>query len=170
MSEPDELNGGRYAPPPIVVNGGQTPDKLLNANQTAGKELNMVNQLSGGKKSRRRNSKKTVRRSRNKNNTRKVVLRKRTSKQYKKDKRHTRTKHYNFIGGNDGSGSGGITVPQVGASCTTGPNCPGAMNAGFIATANQATENSSNDGFVGNSSNDGFVGGKRRKTKKGAKN
>lgn len=162
MSEPgaDELNGGKYTPPPIVVNGGQTPDKLLNANQTAGKELNMVNQLSGGKKSRRRNSKKTVRRSRNKNNTRKV-LRKRTSKQYKNDKRHTRTKHYNFIGGNDGSGSGGITVPQVGASCTTGPNCPGAMNAGFIATANQATENSSNDGFVG---------GKRRKTKKGAKN
>jgi len=163
MSEPDELNGGRYAPPPIVVNGSQTPDKLLNANQTAGKELNMVNQLSGGKKSRRRNSKKTVRRSRNKNNTRKVVLRKRTSRQYKKDKRHTRAKHYNFIGGNDGSGSGsgGITVPQVGASCTSGPNCPGAMNAGFIATANQATENSSNDGFVG---------GKRRKTKKGAKN
>lgn len=161
MSEPvpDELN--KFAPPPIVVNGSQTPDKLLNANQTAGKELNMVNQLSGGKKSRRRNSKKTVRRSRNKNNTRKVVLRKRTSKQYKKDKRHTRTKHYNFIGGNDGSGSGGITVPQVGASCTTGPNCPGAMNAGFIATASQATENSSNDGFVG---------GKRRKTKKGAKN
>jgi hypothetical protein len=161
---PDELNGGKYAPPPIVVNGDQTPDKLLNANQTAGKELNMVNQLSGGKKSRRRNSKKTVRR-RNKNNTRKVVLRKRTSKQYKKDKRHTRAKHYNFIGGNDGNG-GGITVPQVGASCTTGPNCPGAMNAGFIATANQAAENSSNDGFVG----DGFVGGKRRKTKKGAKN
>jgi hypothetical protein len=56
---------------------------------------------------------------------------------------------------------GSVTVPQIGPTCSSGDNCPGAQNASLIATMNQSQANSVNDNFVG--------GGHKNKKRKTAK-
>jgi len=41
-----------------------------------------------------------------------------------------------------------IPIPQVGSTCSSGPQCAGAQNATFTALHNQAQSNSINDAYV----------------------
>lgn len=47
-----------------------------------------------------------------------------------------------------GSGGGAIVIPQVGSTCSAGPQCAGAQNANFTALHNQAQSNSINDAYA----------------------
>ena len=64
-----------------------------------------------------------------------------------------------------GGGSGGaITIPQVGSTCSSGPNCAGAQNAVFTSINNQAASNGANDAYAAQS------GGRRGRKVRFSKN
>jgi hypothetical protein len=51
-------------------------------------------------------------------------------------------------GGTSSQEGGQIVIPQVGSTCSAGPQCAGAQNASLTALNNQAQSNSINDAYA----------------------
>ena len=102
-----------------------TPQATMQGVKAQAGQLNAVNTLSGGRGRRRghRRGPRTQRRNRKSN---KVTPQ---------------------TGGSSQSG-GQIVIPQVGSTCSSGPQCAGAQNANFTAIHNQAQSNSINDAYA----------------------
>lgn len=113
-----------------------TPQATMENVKAQQSQLNAVNTLSGGRR------------------------KKHTAKRGKKSREY---KHRSFIRTYKGrryqqqhqqrqqqqGGSGErIAIPQVGSTCTSGPQCAGAQNASLTALHNQAQSNSINDAYV----------------------
>jgi hypothetical protein len=95
-----------------------TPEAAMNSVKEQQTQLNSVNNLTGGR--------------RRKGSRRSKHVHKSFIRTYK-GRRHV-SQHQN-----GGSQEGGqIAVPQVGSTCTSGPQCAGAQNATFTAINNQA--------------------------------
>jgi hypothetical protein len=103
-----------------------TPQATMDNVKAGQSQLNAVNTLSGGGSRRR-------------------------SARYSKNKRDWKPK--SFIRTYKGrkyqnGGSGAIPIPQVGSTCSSGPQCAGAQNANFTSINNQAMANGANDAYV----------------------
>lgn len=96
-----------------------TPQATMESVKAQQSQLNAVNTLSGGR--RRGRHPRTQRRNRKSTITQK--------------------------GGSSQSG-GQIVIPQVGSTCSSGPQCAGAQNANLTAIHNQAQSNSLNDAYA----------------------
>ena len=104
-----------------------TPQATMEGVKAQQSQLNAVNTLSGGR-SRRRGRKSFIR--------------------TYKGRRYI-PKQQQQTGGSSSSQSGGqIVIPQVGSTCSSGPQCAGAQNANLTATHNQALSNSINDAYA----------------------
>lgn len=103
-----------------------TPQATMDAVKAQQGQLNAVNTLSGGGRSRRRG------RSRGKS-----FIRTYKGRRYIAKEQQT-----------GGSSGGAIVIPQVGSTCSAGPQCAGAQNANFTAIHNQAQSNSINDAYA----------------------
>jgi hypothetical protein len=102
-----------------------TPQATMDAVKAQQGQLNAVNTLSGG-------------RSRSRRKGRKSFIRTYKGRRYIAKEQQT--------GGSGGGGS--IVIPQVGSTCSAGPQCAGAQNANFTALHNQAQSNSINDAYA----------------------
>lgn len=125
-----------------------TPQATMENVKAQQSQLNAVNTLSGGRRKQRVS----------------------TSRRGSKGKKSREYKHRSFIRTYKGrryqesqqqqqqKGGAGerIPIPQVGSTCTSGPQCAGAQNASLTALHNQAQSNSINDAYVTQS------GGKRK--------
>jgi hypothetical protein len=110
-----------------------TPQATMNAVKAQQGQLNAVNTLSGGGRSRR---------SRRKGH--KSFIRTYKGRRYIAKERQHQTG-----GSTTSSQQGGqIVIPQVGSTCSAGPQCAGAQNANFTAIHNQAQSNSINDAYA----------------------
>jgi hypothetical protein len=98
-----------------------TPQATMDGVKAQAGQLNAVNTLSGGR----------GRRSRGRGP--------RTQRRNRKSIKQT--------GGSPQEG-GQIVIPQVGSTCSSGPQCAGAQNANFTALSNQASSNSINDAYA----------------------
>jgi hypothetical protein len=108
-----------------------TPQATMDAVKAQQGQLNAVNTLSGGRsrsRSRRRGP-------RTQQRNRKSFIRTYKGRRYIA-KQHQQT------GGN------AIVIPQVGSTCSAGPQCAGAQNASLTALHNQAQSNSINDAYA----------------------
>jgi len=131
---PDFVAAGIKVPAHIA-----TPQAAMNNVKAGQSELNSVNNFSGG--SRRR-------------------LRRRHPKREWKHKSFIRTykgRKYQQPSSSSSSssssspqkgGSSQIIIPQVGSTCSSGPQCAGAQNANFTSINNQAKSNSINDAYA----------------------
>jgi hypothetical protein len=108
-----------------------TPQSTLENVKMQQSELNAVNTLSGG-----RRKKHTTKRGKK-------------SREYKSFIRTYKGRRYQQQ--QKGGAGERIAIPQVGSTCTSGPQCAGAQNASFTALHNQAQSNSINDGYVAQS-------------------
>jgi len=120
-----------------------TPQAAMDNVKLQQTNLNAVNTLSGGGRSRSRS-------------------RSRASKQgTRKHPRHWKPKTFirmykgrryqDTQTGGSAQQTGGIPIPQVGPTCSSGPNCAGAQNAAFTSINNQAKSNSANDAYISQS-------------------
>ena len=106
-----------------------TPQATMNAVKAQQGQLNAVNTLSGGGRSRR---------------SRQSFIRTYKGRRYIAKERQHQTG-----GSTTSSQQGGqIVIPQVGSTCSAGPQCAGAQNANFTAIHNQAQSNSINDAYA----------------------
>jgi hypothetical protein len=112
-----------------------TPQATMEAVKAQQGQLNSVNNLSGGRKRTQRH-----RRSKHKSFIRTYKGRKYVSNQEQEKQQQK--------GGAGAVPAGQIPVPQVGTTCTSGPQCAGAQNANFTALYNQAQSNSINDAYA----------------------
>ena len=114
-----------------------TPQATMENLKAQQSQLNAVNTLSGGRRKQR------------------VPISRRGSK----GKKSSEYKHRSFIRTYKGrryqesrqqkGGTGErIAIPQVGSTCTSGPQCAGAQNASLTALHNQSQSNSINDAYV----------------------
>jgi len=133
-----------------------TPQATMENVKAQQSQLNAVNTLSGGRRKHRVS----------------------TSRRGSKGKKSREYKHRSFIRTYRGrryqeshqqqhqqqKGGAGerIPIPQVGSTCTSGPQCAGAQNASLTALNNQAQSNSINDAYV--TQGGGSSGGGKRKT------
>lgn len=115
-----------------------TPQATMEAVKAQQGQLNAVNNLSGG---RRRRSTKRQQRSRQ-------YKHKSFIRTYKGRKYASKEQEQQQKGGAGAVPAGQIPVPQVGTTCTSGPQCAGAQNATFTALHNQAQSNSINDAYA----------------------
>lgn len=115
-----------------------TPQATMDSVKNQQTQLNSVNNLSGGRSSRRSRS-----RGHGRKHGHKSVIRTYNGRRYQQG----------------GSQDGGerVAIPQVGSTCTSGPQCSGAQNANFTAINNQAQSSSINDAYATQS------GGQRRR-------
>ena len=123
-----------------------TPQATMENVKAQQSQLNAVNTLSGGRRKRRvtnRGGKK--------------------SREYKHRSfiRTYKGRRYQQQQQQEQKGGAGerITIPQVGSTCSSGPQCAGSQNASFTALHNQAQSNSINDAYV---TQGGGRGGKRK--------
>lgn len=121
-----------------------TPQATMNSVKDQQSQLNAVNNLTGGR----------VRRHRSQRKHKSSVVR-----TYKGRRYHEHNQHNEQKGGSGAVPDGRIPVPQVGSTCSSGPQCAGAQNASFTAIHNQAQSNSINDAYVQS-------GGKGKKTRR----
>ena len=112
-----------------------TPQATIEAVKAQQGQLNAVNNLSGGRKRTQRH-----RRSKHKSFIRTYKGRKYVSSQEQEKQQQK--------GGAGAVPAGQIPVPQVGTTCTSGPQCAGAQNANFTALHNQAQSYSINDAYA----------------------
>jgi len=107
-----------------------TPEAAMNSVKDQQSQLNSVNNLTGGRRNR------TQRKGR-----------KRTHKSFI---RTYKGRRYNSEDPQKGGAQEGgqIAVPQVGSTCSSGPQCSGAQNANFTAINNQAQSSSINDAYA----------------------
>jgi hypothetical protein len=122
-----------YAADPIQVPANIASPQSTMDNVKAGQEqLNSVNTLSGG---RHRGTKHQRRR------WHKSFIRTYKGRRYTASKQQT--------GGSTAAANGGqIPVPQVGALCSSGPQCSAVQNANLTALGNQATSSGLNDSYA----------------------
>jgi hypothetical protein len=114
-----------------------TPQASMESVKNQQTQLNSVNNLTGG---RRKHSRK---------HGHKSVIRTYKGRRYISQEQK------------GGSQQGGqIAIPQVGSTCTSGPQCSGAQNANFTAINNQAQSSSINDQYAKQG------GGRRRSSMK----
>jgi hypothetical protein len=119
-----------YTAAPIQVSANiATPQATMNNVKEQQGQLNAVNTLSGGGRSRRGRSHKSF--------IRTYKGRRYVPKQQQTGGSSTSTQQ-----------GGQIIIPQVGSSCSSGPQCAGAQNANFTAIHNQAQSNSINDAYA----------------------
>jgi len=121
-----------YTAAPIQVSANiATPQATMNNVKEQQGQLNAVNTLSGGGRSRRVRSHKSLIRT-------------------YKGRRYVPKQQQQQTGGSSTTTQEGgqIIIPQVGASCSSGPQCAGAQNANFTAIHNQAQSNSINDAYA----------------------
>lgn len=97
-----------------------TPQATMEGVKAQQGQLNAVNTLSGG-------------RSRSRRSGRKSFIRTYKGRRYIAKEQQT---------------GGSIVIPQVGSTCSAGPQCAGAQNANFTALHNQAQSNSINDAYA----------------------
>ena len=119
-----------------------TPESAMNSVKEQQSQLNSVNNLTGGRR-------------------RKHTHRKGTSRIHKSFIRTYKGRQYISEQSQQMGGSSQgqpITIPQVGSTCSSGPQCAGAQNASFTAIKNQAESSSINDAYQ--------KGGRRRRHKK----
>jgi hypothetical protein len=102
-----------------------TPQATMDGVKAQQSQLNAVNTLSGGRGRRGRGG-------RGGRGPRTQRLNRKSIKQ---------------TGGSPQEG-GQIVIPQVGSTCSSGPQCAGAQNANFTAIHNQAQSNSINDAYA----------------------
>jgi hypothetical protein len=120
-----------------------TPQAAMDSVKSQQTQLNSVNNLSGG---RRKRSHPRLRRSKH---AHKSFIRTYKGRRY--------VSSHDQKGGSQG---GQIAIPQVGSTCSSGPQCSGVQNANFTAINNQAQSNSINDAYATQQ------GGRRYNTKK----
>jgi hypothetical protein len=122
-----------YAADPIQVPANIASPQSTMDNVKAGQDqLNSVNTLSGG----RHRGTKHQRRRRHKS-----FIRTYKGRRYTASKKQT--------GGSTAAANGGqIPVPQVGALCSSGPQCSAVQNANLTALGNQATSSGLNDSYA----------------------
>jgi hypothetical protein len=110
-----------------------TPQAAMNNVKAGQSELNTVNNFSGG--SRRRGRGRRLR-----------------PKREWKHKSFIRTykgrKYQDSSAPQKGGAPPQIVIPQVGSSCSGGPQCAGAQNAAFTSINNQAKSNGANDAYA----------------------
>ena len=98
-----------------------TPQATMESVKAQQGQLNAVNTLSGGSRRRGRGHKSFIR--------------------TYKGRRYIAKQHQQ-------TGGNAIVIPQVGPTCSAGPQCAGAQNANFTAIHNQAQSNSINDAYA----------------------
>ena len=111
-----------------------TPQAAMNNVKAGQSELNTVNNFSGG--SRRRNRGRGRR------------LRPKREWKHKSFIRTYKGRKYQDSSSSPQKGGAPIVIPQVGASCSGGPQCAGAQNANFTSIINQAKSNGANDAYA----------------------
>jgi len=109
-----------------------TPQAAMESVKNQQVQLNSVNNLTGG---RRKHSRQNHHRSKH---------------SHKSFIRTYKGRRYVSQDQKGGSSQGGaqIAIPQVGSTCSSGPQCAGAQNANFTAISNQAQSNSINDAYA----------------------
>ena len=117
-----------------------TPQATMENVKAQQSQLNAVNTLSGGRR-KRRVTNRGGKKSREYNH--RSFIRTYKGRRYQQQQQK-------------GGAGERITIPQVGSTCSSGPQCAGAQNASFTALHNQAQSNSINDAYVSQS------GGKRK--------
>jgi len=122
-----------------------TPEAAMNSVKSQQTQLNSVNNLSGGRRRIR-----TTRRGHSKAKSKAII------RTYKGRRYHETDQK----GGSGSTQEGGVAIPQVGSTCTSGPQCSGAQNANFTAINNQAQSSSINDAYAKQGG-----GGRRRFTR-----
>jgi len=136
-----------------------TPQAAMNNVKAGQSELNSVNNFSGGSRRRRRRSGRGLR-----------------PKREWKHKSFIRTykgrKYQDSSSSSSSPQKGGsppqIVIPQVGSTCSGGPQCAGAQNAVFTSINNQAKSNSANDAYAAGQTGGGRSGRKVRFSKRNA--
>ncbi|NBP57384.1 hypothetical protein EBU71_12785 [bacterium] len=119
-----------------------TPQATMDSVKNQQTQLNSVNNLSGGRT--RRHS-----RGRGRKRGNKSVIRTYNGRKYQK--------------GGAQEGGERVAIPQVGSTCTSGPQCSGAQNANFTAINNQAESSSINDAYAKGGGRRRFTRTRRRK-------
>lgn len=104
-----------------------TPQATMDAVKAQQGQLNAVNTLSGGRSRSRRQGR---------------------GRSHKSFIRTYKGRRYIPKQQQGGSSGGAIVIPQVGSTCSAGPQCAGAQNANFTAIHNQAQSNSINDAYA----------------------
>jgi hypothetical protein len=107
-----------------------TPQAAMEGVKAQQSQLNAVNTLSGGR-SRRLQGRR--------HNSHKSFIRTYKGRRYLPSQQ---------TGGSSSQEGGQIVIPQVGSTCSAGPQCAGAQNANFTALNNQAKSNSINDAYA----------------------
>lgn len=112
-----------------------TPQAAMNNVKVGQSELNTVNNFSGGSRRRNRGRGRGLR-----------------PKREWKHKSFIRTykgrKYQDSSSPQKGGAPPQIVIPQVGSTCSGGPQCAGAQNAAFTSINNQATSNGANDAYA----------------------
>lgn len=117
-----------------------TPQAAMNNVKASQSELNTVNNFSGG--SRRR---------RNRSGRGRSGLRSKREWKHKSFIRTYKGRKYQESSSSSPQKGGAppqIVIPQVGSTCSGGPQCAGAQNAAFTSINNQAKSNSANDAYA----------------------
>jgi len=128
---------------PIQVPANIATPQATMANVKAGQsELNAVNNFTGGGRSRGRG-----RSSRRSRGSRGFIRHTRRNASIIRTYKGRKYQEPPQKGGNGGA----IVIPQVGSTCSSGPNCAGAQNAAFTAIHNQAASNGANDAYASQS-------------------
>jgi len=125
-----------------------TPQATMENVKAQQSQLNAVNTLSGGR--RKKHTAKRGKKSREYKHRSFIRTYKGRRYQESHQQQHQQQK---------GGAGERIPIPQVGSTCTGGPQCAGAQNASLTALHNQAQSNSINDAYVTQSG-----GGGKRKT------
>ncbi len=110
-----------------------TPQATMENVKAQQSELNAVNTLSGGRRKKQ------------------PTKRGKKSRQYRSFIRTYKGRQYQQSQQQKGGSGERIAIPQVGSTCTSGPQCAGAQNASLTALHNQAQSNSINDAYVSQS-------------------
>lgn len=104
-----------------------TPQATMDGVKAQQSQLNAVNTLSGGRSRRGRGRRGRGRRLHTQRRNRKSVI---------------------LQNGGSSQSGGQIVIPQVGSTCSSGPQCAGAQNANLTAVHNQAQSSSINDAYA----------------------
>ena len=111
-----------------------TPQSTMEGVKAQQGQLNAVNNLSGG----RHRTSTTKRQKRQRSYKHKSFIRTYNGRRYQQQQQ----------GGAGAIPEGRIPVPQVGSTCSSGPQCMGSQNASLTALNNQAKSNSINDAYA----------------------
>ena len=112
-----------------------TPQAAMNNVKAGQSELNSVNNFSGGSRRRRRPKREWKHKS---------FIRTYKGRKYRQPSSSSSSSSSPQKGGSGAP----IVIPQVGSTCSGGPQCAGAQNAAFTSINNQAKSNGANDAYA----------------------